>query len=273
MWFLGKEIRLSRLLNHNSGKMLAITIDHPISRGIMTGLIPIQKTLDTIVQGAPDAITMHKGIAEKCFFKHAGKASLIMKCSSFSPYQPAYDAWVADVEEAVRLGADAISMGVIVGGKDQPIQLEHLGKVTKDAASAGMPMVAHIYPRGEYIAKEDRYAWENIAYAVRAGAELGVDLVKTSYTGDPDSFAKVVEACPAKVVIAGGEIGSGIQDYLQMTRDAMDIGCSGVTFGRFVWEYAHTAELIKVLKFVIHEQGTVKEAMELLKELEGSLET
>ena len=192
-----------------------------------------------------------------------------MKSSSFSPYQPAYDAWLADVDEAVRLGADAVSMGCIVGGKDQPQQLEHLGKLTKDAASAGMPVVAHIYPKGEYISMEDRYKWENVAYAVRAGAELGVDIIKTHYTGDPDSFAKVVAACPAKVVIAGGEVGSEISDYFQMTRDAMDIGCAGVTFGRFVWEYKNTAELIKVLKFIIHEKGSVREASEMLADLEA----
>ena len=271
MWFLGKEIRLSRLINPDSGKMLAITVDHSISRGIMTGLIPIQKTIDTIIQGRPDAITMHKGIAEKCFFRHAGKASLILKCSSFSPYQPACDALLADVDEAVRLGADAISIGCIVGGKDQPVQLENLGRISRDAASAGMPLVAHIYPRGESIAKEDRYKWENIAYAVRAGAELGVDLIKTSYTGDPDSFARVVAACPARVVIAGGEVGSEIADYLRMTRDVMDIGCAGVTYGRFVWEYKNIAALIRVLKFIIHEKGSVKEGLEMLKDLEAEL--
>jgi class I fructose-bisphosphate aldolase/fructose-bisphosphate aldolase/2-amino-3,7-dideoxy-D-threo-hept-6-ulosonate synthase len=65
MAFLGKEIRLARLLNPKSGKLLAITVDHSIARGIMTGLIPIQSTIDRIVEGAPDAMTMHKGIAEQ----------------------------------------------------------------------------------------------------------------------------------------------------------------------------------------------------------------
>jgi DhnA family fructose-bisphosphate aldolase class Ia len=161
-------------------------------------------------------------------------------------------------------------MGCIVGGKDQPTQLRNLGLISKQAAQFGMPLVAHIYPRGEYIDKKDRYDWKNIAYAVRAGAELGVDIIKTSYTGDPDTFQKVIEACPARVVVAGGEVGDKIEDYLQMTRDIMDVGGAGVTYGRFVWEYEHTTELIKVLQFIIHENGSVKEAMELLRELEGA---
>ncbi|MBP7495718.1 MAG: hypothetical protein KA771_09500 [Spirochaetales bacterium] len=270
MSFLGKEIRLSRLLNRKSGKLLAITIDHSIARGIQTGLIPIRKTLERIVEGTPDAVTMHKGIAEQCFGPHVGKVSLIIKCSSFSPYQPGFDTWVTDVEEAIRLGADAASMGCIVGGAEQPEQLRQLGLMAKQAASFGMPLVAHIYPRGSLIEKKAQYEWKNVAYAVRAGAELGVDIIKTSYTGTPDTFAKVVEACPARVVVAGGEVGNSIEDYLKMTRDIMDVGAAGVTYGRFVWEYAHIPELIQALKFIIHENGSYSDAVKLLKDLVGS---
>jgi len=270
MGFLGKEIRLKRLLNQKSGKLLAITVDHSIARGIQTGLIPIQKTIDRIVEGRPDAITMHKGIAEQCFYPHAGKIALIVKCSSFSPYQPGFDTWVTDVEEAVRLGAEAASMGCIMGGPEQPEQLRQLGLMAKQASSFGMPLVAHIYARGSYIEKKAQYEWKNVAYAVRAGAELGVDIIKTSYTGSPETFAKVVEACPGRVVVAGGEVGSRIEDYLRMTRDIMDIGAAGVTYGRFVWEYPHIAELIRTLKFIIHEDGSYEDSVKMLEDLVGS---
>ena len=269
MSFLGKEIRLKRLLNPKSGKMLAITVDHSIARGIQTGLIPIRKTIERIVKGKPDAITMHKGIAEQCFGPHAGKVALIVKCSSFSPYQPGFDAWVTDVEEAVRLGADAASMGCILGGQEQPEQIRQLGLMAKQAESLGMPLVAHIYPRGGLIEKKAQYEWKNVAYAVRAGAELGVDIIKTNYTGSPDTFAKVVEACPARVVVAGGEVGDKIEDYLKMTRDVIDAGAAGVTYGRFVWEYPHISELIAVLQFIIHKKGSYEDAVKMLKDLLG----
>lgn len=269
MAFLGKEIRLARLLNPKSGRLLVITIDHSIARGIMTGLIPIRSTIDRIMEGAPDAMTMHKGIAEQCFWRHAGKTALILKCSSFSPYQPGFDTWVTDVEEGVRMGADAISMGCITGGPEQGEQLRQLGLMAKQAASFGMPFVAHIYPKGSLIEKKDQTDWKNVAYAVRTGAELGVDIIKTNYTGSPDTFRKVVEACPARVVVAGGETGTKIEDYLQMTRDIIDAGAAGVTYGRFVWGYHHVPELIRVLKFIVHENGSPKEAAELLKDLTG----
>ena len=269
MAYLGKEIRLNRLLDPASGKLLSITVDHSMARGIMHGLIDIGSTIGKIVAGQPSAITMHKGIAEACFAPYAGKIALIVKCSTFSPYQPAFDTWVTDAEECVRLGADAISMGCIVGGSQQPEQLRQLGLMAKQAGQFGMPLVAHIYPRGELVPKDARYQWENIAYAVRAGAELGVDIIKTSYTGDPDSMAKVVAACPTRVVIAGGDIGDSLESYFQMARDAMDIGCAGVTFGRFVWEYVNISALIRVLRSIIFENASVKEANELLKDLES----
>jgi class I fructose-bisphosphate aldolase len=265
MSFLGKEIRLKRMLNKKSGRLLAITVDHSIARGIMNGLIPISETIKKIVAGKPDSLTMHKGIAERCFAPYIAEVSLTIKCSTFSPYQPTYDTWVTDVEEAVRLGADAVSMGCIVGGDSQPEQLRNLGIMSKQAESYGMPLVAHIYPRGEMVPQGERYNWKNIAYAVRAGAELGVDIIKTSYTGDPETFARVVEACPARVVIAGGDSADSVENFLKMTKEVIDVGGAGVTYGRFVWEYKEPAKLIRALSSIIHDGCTVEQAMELLK--------
>mgnify|MGYP006883320306 CR=1 FL=1 len=41
MAMLGKEVRMSRLVNPKSNKMMAITVDHATSRGIapLTGLM------------------------------------------------------------------------------------------------------------------------------------------------------------------------------------------------------------------------------------------
>lgn len=263
--FLGKEVRLRRLLNKKSGRLLAITIDHPITRGVLPGLVNIGEKLPMLVAGGPDAITMQKGIAEKVFAPYAGDVALILKSTAYSvAYHPHYDTPVADVDEAVRFGADAISVGVIVGGPEQAAQLTHLGKVSKEATLAGMPLVAHIYPKGSLV--ENSTDPELIAYAVRAGAELGVDIIKTNWTGSAESFMKVIEACPAKVALAGGESGKTLDDYLRMTREALDIGLAGVTYGRFVWQHEHPAAVIKALAGLMHDDLSVKEALEVYEE-------
>lgn len=267
MSLLGKEIRLQRLLNKDTGRLLAVAVDQATARGIYEELMPIGRKISEIVAGGPDAMTMHKGIAEMCFPQHAGKTALILKCSTFSPWQPNYDAWVADVEEGIRLGADAVSMGCIVGGDDQPEQLRNLGLISGQAAKYGIPMIAHIYPRGNLIPSDEKDHWKHVAYAVRAGAELGVDIVKTKYTGDPETFRKVVEATPCKVVVAGGESGSRIEDYFQMAKDVIEAGGIGITFGRFVWSNSNPTAIVKALDYVIHRNGSVKEAVELFYDL------
>lgn len=257
---VGKEIRMARLLNEKSGRLLAITMDHPITRGVLPGLEDIRGVLAKVCAGKPDAVTLQKGIARNWFYPYAGKVALIMKSTSYSiPYHPSYDTPVADVEEAIMLGADAISVGMIVGGPEQAAQLTQLGKISKEADKAGMPLVAHIYPKGPMV--KDPNDADRIAYAVRAGAELGVDIVKTIWSGSAESFQKVIESCPAKVCLAGGAAGNDLIDYLKMTRDALDIGLAGVTFGRSVWGDKYPTAVVECLKALIHDDVSVEQAL------------
>ena len=238
---IGKEIRLKRLIPGTDGKYFGLTVDHAIARGVMPGLDTIDDTLSKMVAGGPNAITMHKGIAEKCFAPYAGKVALVLKLTTFGVYHFDEDVQVADVEEGLLMGADAVSVGCIVGGDN---------------------------PRGNHITGADQYSVENVTYAARAAAELGVDLIKTNYTGDLDSFAKVVQAVPARVAIAGGLKCETVKEYLQMTRNVMDAGAAGVTYGRFVFRYRDITALVKTLSQVIHNGISVQEGLELLEYLE-----
>ena len=273
MAMLGKKVRMSRLVNAKSNKMMAITVDHAISRGIapMTGLHQIQNTIDKIILGRPDAMTMTKGIAEHCMWDHAGQVAMLMKVSNYSPVAPTKDTVFGSVDEAIRMGADAVSMGAMTLGDFQGEQFEIIGKYSEECMAKGMPLIGHVYPKGESVPADKRTAWENIAYCVRSACELGMDIVKTTYTGDPDSMAKVVSCVPSsfRVVIQGGDACKTLDDYLQMTRDAMDCGVGGVTMGRFVWDYKDVTALVIALRYHIHERYSVKETKELLAQLEN----
>lgn len=268
MGFLGKEIRMRRLIPEADGHYFGLTVDHSMARGVLSGLDTIDDTLKRMLAGCPDAITMHKGLAERCFPAYAGKIPLVLKCTTFSPYHFDEDIVVADVEEAVRMGADAVSVGCIVGGDTQRDQLKTLARFSKLASSAGMPLISHIYPRGNNI-KEDQYSVKNVLYAARMAAEVGVDLIKTNYTGDTKSFAEVVRAVPCRVAVAGGEKAETAEEFLQMTRDVMDSGAVGVTYGRFIFTYRNPTALVKAVRRVIHENIGVKEATEYLYALEN----
>ena len=273
MAMLGKAVRMSRLVNPKSNKMMAITVDHAISRGIapMTGLHSIQDTIDKIILGKPDAMTMTKGIAEHCMWQHAGKVSILLKASNYSPVAPTKDTIFGSVDEAIRMGADAISMGAMTLGDFQGEQFEAIGKFSEECMAKGMPLIGHVYPKGESVPVDQRASWENIAYCVRSACELGMDIVKTTYTGDPDSMAKALSCVPSsfRVVIQGGDACKTLDDYLVMTREAMDCGVGGVTMGRFVWDYKDVTALVIALRYIIHEGYSVKEAKEFLAQLEN----
>ncbi len=265
---LGRTIRLSRIFPHGDGRYFGMALDHAIGRGIAPGLDTIEKTIAAVVDGKPDALTIHKGIAEGVFSKHAGSVPLIIKLSAFTYYQQDVDVQLTTVSEAVRMGADAVAIGCMLCGPEQPQQLAMLGKAVKDAHDAGMPIFAHVYPKGSYLEPDEHTRAENVAYAVRCAGELGVDLVKTNYTGDPDSFAKVVQQAATKVAVAGGTPGKDLRSYLQMAHDVISVGGAGVTLGRFVIAYRNPSALIRAISALVHDNLSVDQALEYLRDLE-----
>lgn len=280
MYAMGKAVRLSRMVNAESNKMMAITVDHATSRGIapMTGIQDIQSAIDKIAAGRPDAMTMTGGIQKRCWGPHVGSGiSVLHKISNYGPTYPTSDVVFGSVDAAIRMGADAVSMGCMTLGDYQAEQFARIGEVSEYCDKVGMPLIGHVYPKGESVPKDKRTAWENIAYCCRSACELGMDIVKTTYTGDPDSMAKVIACVPSsfRVVIQGGDTPAGLSGeallryYLTMTREALDAGCGGVTMGRWVWDYKDVTALVVALRYLIHKGYSVRETRELLAQLEN----
>ena len=96
---------------------------------------------------------------------------------------------VCDVTEAIKLGADAISVHVNLGAETEPEMLAHLGQVSGECRDWGMPLLAMMYARGKKITNQ--YDVEFVKHAARVGAEMGADVVKVVYTGSRKSFEKV----------------------------------------------------------------------------------
>jgi len=131
------------------------------------------------------------------------------------------------LKEALRLGADGVSLHINIGGKEEPEMLADLGMISEQCHEWNVPLLAMMYPRGENI--KNPHDPEIVAHTARIGAECGADIVKTLYTGDIDSFSKVVDSVPVPLVIAGGPKTETDMDVLQMTENAMKAGAKGVT--------------------------------------------
>jgi DhnA family fructose-bisphosphate aldolase class Ia len=258
---LGKRARLNRIFSSPSRRLVTVALDHPIAFDLAPGLARIREVLARVVEGEPDAVTMMKGIAEHCYEPHAGRVPLIVQTSCFTPGIPGRDHQIAWVDDALRLGADAIAMTITVGTKHQGEHVAMLGKLVSAAAPVGLPVVAHIYPKGELVPDDERYSVRWVLYAARLGAEVGVDLVKLFYTGSPESFREVVEACPVPVVAAGGVRLDTTRQVLEMARGVVHAGAAGVTYGRNVWGADDIPAVVRALKAVVHDDASVDEAL------------
>ena len=264
---LGKEVRIQRMKNPASGRILTVAVDHAPSYGVLDGIENIEQVVDQVASAGPDAMVLMKGVSAHCFGLYAGRVALIMKCSTLSPFHPQDDVWVGSVEDALRLGADAIAMALTVGGPHQAQLVSNLGALVREAEQVGLPVIVHSYPNGEQVPPDEIYTVKQVGYASRLAMELGVDIVKTFYTGSAESFAQVVEmAAPALVVAAGGPRLETDTDVLRMAYDVVQAGAAGITFGRNIWQSADPATIIRALKHILHENGSVDEALGILNE-------
>jgi len=261
---IGKEIRLERIIDRNTGKAVIVPMDHGVSAGPIMGITDMKKAMAQVADGGANAVVVHKGIVAKGHRKSGPDLGLIVHLSgstSLSP-EPNAKTLVCSVEEAIRLGADGVSVHVNIGNGREKEMLSDLGRVAERAAYWGMPLLAMIYPRGEKI--KDEYDKEAIKHAARLGAELGADVVKVSYTGSPDSFREVVEGCSVPVIIAGGPRMGSDRAVLEMVKGAMEAGAAGTSIGRNVFQHPDPTKMVAALAMIVHQGASVDEAMEFL---------
>jgi fructose-bisphosphate aldolase, class I len=263
----GKRTRLRRLLYEfgpGQGTLLFLPIDQGVEHG-PRDFFPNPASKDPgyqfrlAAEAGYSAIACGYGMASKYYPDYAGQVPLLLKLNSKTEVPPSDEAFSpchAAVEDAVRLGADAVGYTLYVGSPRQDDDFIQLGKVRQDCDRFGMPLVIWAYPRGRDIEKVGgRDSFYAIDYAARVAMELGADVVKLNMPKlnpekDKDSPAPyneggftqeeairhcVESAGRALVVLSGG---SKVDDekLLGQTRMIMEAGGSGVIFGRNVWQ-------------------------------------
>ena len=252
----GVQIRLNRILR--DGKMLCIPMDHGISNGPIEGLEDPHSIIYQCEDHGLTSVIINKGILKT--LPKPTKVGLLVHFSSSTSLSmsPNRKMLTGNVEEALRLGADGVSLHINIGGKEEPEMLEQLGTIAHKCHQWNMPLLAMMYPRGEKI--KDPHDPEIVAHVARIGAECGADIVKTVYTGDVDSFSKVVRSTPVPIVIAGGPKANSDDEILKMTEDAMNAGAKGVTYGRNIFAHKNPQKMVQALAEIIFHNASAKEA-------------
>jgi fructose-bisphosphate aldolase/2-amino-3,7-dideoxy-D-threo-hept-6-ulosonate synthase len=261
----GKQIRMERIMDRRDGRTLIVPMDHGITVGPIAGLEDMPKAVDSVVNGGANAVLLHKGVVTGGHRGYGKDVGLIIHLSGSTSMAPDPNAkkLVTTVEHAVKMGADAVSVHVNVGADTESDMLQDMGMVSEVAEEWGIPLLAMMYPRGHDV--KNPYDVEVVKLAARIGVELGADIIKTNYTGDIDSFKEVVTGCgKIPVVIAGGEKAKSTKDILQIVKDSLEAGGSGVAMGRNIFQAEDPAKMVSALNAIIHEEKIVEEALKLL---------
>jgi class I fructose-bisphosphate aldolase len=280
----GKRTRLRRLLfefGPGNGTLLLLPIDQGIEHGPRDFFAnPASKDPEyqfhLAAEAGYSAIACQIGLAEKYYPDYAGQVPLLLKVNGKTDVPPSDDAFSttnASVEDAVRLGADAVGYTLYVGSPRQDQDLLQLKTVREDCDRFGMPLVVWAYPRGKYIGqKGGPNSFYAIDYAARMAMEMGADVVKLNYPKiDPDkdkdspapynelnvsqeeAVRQVVESAGRSLVVLSG--GSKIDDdaLLAQTRAIMQAGGTGVIYGRNVWQRSHpeAIEIVEQIKDIM----------------------
>lgn len=250
----GKDLRLRRLFK--SERLLLVPMDHGVTLGAVGGLGDIRGAVRAVAAGGADGVVVHKGIARQIMpeLTASNRCELVVHLSastSLAP-DPNRKELVGSVERAVRLGAAGVSVHVNLASQSEARMLRDLGLVAEDCAAWGMPLLAMMYVRDGSRASE--YDPEKLAHAARVAEELGADIVKVNYTGDPESFARVVEAVRLPVIIAGGPKSSRTEALLAAIRGALQAGARGVAIGRNLFEDADPRALTASIRRILDGQ-------------------
>ena len=267
----GKAMRLKRVIDP-AGVSVICALDHGMTSP--TFLEPLadieQRTRETVAGGA-NVIMMSKGmirVAEPAFSPTTSLALLLSASADPGGDRPEI-VQIADVEEALVLGADAVVLFTALEGETEPGMLDILSSVGRECAALGMPLIAEAEFPTTYAAVEqltEQYGFEYLRRNVRLCAELGADIVKTNWPGDGDAFARLVEAAAGIPLVLAGGSRLGDRELLQRMEAAAAAGGIGCSVGRNIFMHRLPEAITRALSRVIRERWSADKAFDELQE-------
>ena len=262
----GKKARLYNMMYEHgpgNGTLMLLPIDQGLEHGPIDFLVnppalDPEFQLKLALEGNYSGIVFHIGLATKYMKQYAGKVPLVLKINgktNIPSDAQAFSPLDASVDDAVRLGADAIGYTLYVGSPAQDRDFLQFNQVRQDAEKYGMPIIIWAYPRGEAVkAKGGVDSLYAIDYAARVALELGADVVKLNVPehekiapeqpkpynemneGYAGGIARVVHSAGRAMVLFSGGSKLDDEDLIMKARMAMENGATGLIFGRNLWQ-------------------------------------
>ena len=254
---VARSLRLRRLYHHSTAGLMIVPIDHSIFGGpVIAKGQTIDRLVGQLANGGVDAVVVHKGSVRHIRPDRFAGMSLIVHLNASTGHALDPDAKyvVTAVEEAIRLGADGVSVHVNLGSLEEAQQIQDLARIADACDQWNLPLLAMMYPRGPEITDPGDPAL--VAHAVTIAADLGADLVKTVYPGTVADMLDITSICPIPVLVAGGpSLGSDVELFA-FVHDALAGGAAGVAMGRNIFQSADPEYLAGRVARLVHQYPT-----------------
>jgi DhnA family fructose-bisphosphate aldolase class Ia len=254
--------RLNRIFQPN-GRALIVAFDHGLIEGPAKGMEQPGNTLAKIVEGGANAILTSFGVATR-FAKEIASLGLILRLDGGGTklgQMGGSSGQFYTIEDALRLGADAVAVSAFPGSPKEEATLQVLAEVIREAHAWDIPVMAEMVPGGFDSGPEFRTA-ESIAISARVAAELGADWVKIPYAA---GFERVTATCYVPAVILGGSKKGSERQMLETIKSALAAGGAGVAVGRNIFQADDPTRMTAAIASLIHRDASVDGAMAVLE--------
>jgi class I fructose-bisphosphate aldolase len=262
---ISHQAQLRYLFNRETVRAFIVPMDHGIGMGPIPGLYDMRKTVQQMAGTGVNAVVVHKGLVRSIepVLRSAPDLGLIVHlCASTAQApDPNEKQLVCTVREALAQGADGVSVHVNIGAASEGQMLRDFAEVAEECHALNVPLLAMVYARGPRLRVQFSEAFN--AHCARVAYEIGADMVKVQYTGNRESFGRVVQSVPIPVLIAGGPKMESDRDVLQMVWESLDAGGAGLSIGRNVFGADNVPRMCRALAGIVHQGLTVGEAMDL----------
>jgi class I fructose-bisphosphate aldolase len=260
----GKKIRMGRLFNQESRRALIVAYSHGVLMGPRPGMRTLQEMqrVTSALKNA-DGLMITPGMlpALETAFIGRDHPSLILHLDyqNFSrtilPYSQGATAPLAEIEQAVAAGAEAVMTYLYLGYDDaqhEKMEIERNARTARLCEKWGLLLMIEPRSARETAHPEDKSDPQLLGMYCRIAAEIGADLVKCIYPGSTSAMLEVIEGCPAPVLIAGGSKAATAQAAYQRAESAIAAGAAGLVFGRNIYECADPAQELERYRQIVH---------------------
>ena len=257
------QARLNRLFAAD-GKCFDVAVDHGFFGEVsfLAGIEDMQRTIETLVAAAPDAIQLSPGQAPLLQRVRGPKPALVLRTDVANVYgaDPPEHLFSELVEGAVATAVRLDAACIVVNLLELPDQPELLHACVRNVSALravcdrfAMPLMVEplVFKPGERGYGSDGDPGR-IVPLVRQAVELGADVIQADPTDDLDDYPRVIEVAGEIPVLVRGGGRARDEEILRRTEELMRLGAAGIVYGRNVIQHEDPLGMTRRLMAVVH---------------------